>query len=115
MLLAILGATFNKAIALLDYTLNENYIASTLCVNKDKPARCCHGKCFLKRQLQKDEKGDKNTSSNTKDKFDVSLFYETSNQQDHNEFVFKKSFSDNYLLKNSSSFISSVFHPPAKL
>ncbi len=114
MLLAILGATFNKAIALLDYKLNENYIASTLCENKDKPACCCHGKCFLKKQLQKDEGNDKNTSSNTKDKFDVSLFCETSNQNEFSEFNFTKKFSDNYLLKNSSAFISSVFHPPGR-
>ena len=114
MLFAISCATFNKAIALLDFKLNENYIATTLCENKNKPACCCHGKCFLKKQLQKGEDNDKNKSANSRDKFDVSLFWETNNQNDHTAFNFKKIFSDNYLLKNPSSFISSVFHPPGK-
>jgi hypothetical protein len=114
MLIAISCATFNKAIALIDFKLNQNYIATTLCENKDKPACCCHGKCFLKKQLQKDEDSDKNKSSNSKDKFEVSLFCETANQHEQIEFNPAKNFSDNYLLKKSSSFISSVFHPPAK-
>jgi hypothetical protein len=114
MLIAVIGSTFSKAIVQLDYTINKNYIASTLCENRSKPACCCHGKCFLKKQLQKDEANDKNKSVNTKDKFDINLFCESSNQNEQGAVIFKKSFSDNYLLKNLSPLISSVFHPPGE-
>jgi hypothetical protein len=112
LLIAIAGTTFSKAIALLDYKLNENYIATTLCENKDKPACCCHGKCFLKKQLQKDEDGNKNSLPFSKDKFDVSLFFENNDKNYQNDLIKEKTFRDNYLLKKYSSLLSPVFHPP---
>jgi hypothetical protein len=111
LLVSIAGTTFSKAIALLDYKLNENYIATTLCENKDKPACCCHGKCFLKKQLQKDEDG-KNSLPFSKDKFDVSLFCENNYRNYAIDFTQEKTFSDDYLLKKYSSLLSPVFHPP---
>ncbi|HLK27678.1 MAG TPA: hypothetical protein VKT28_03800 [Puia sp.] len=112
MVIAVVGTTFSKAIVQLDYNINQNYISSTLCENRNKPACCCRGKCFLKKQLQKDEGSDKNKSASTKDKFDINLFCELNNGNEQNAFIFKKNFSDNYLLKNLSSQLSSVFHPP---
>jgi hypothetical protein len=114
LLIAIAGTTFSKAIALLDYKLNENYIATALCENKGKPACCCHGKCFLKKQLQKDEDG-KNSLPFSKDKFDVSLFCENNDRDYLNYLIQPKTFSDNYLLKKYSSLISPIFHPPGKI
>jgi hypothetical protein len=115
LLIAIAGTTFSKAIALLDYKLNENYIATTLCENKDKPACCCHGKCFLKKQLQKDEDGNKNSLPFSKDKFDVSLFCENNDNNRLTDLTQEKTFCDNYLLKKYSSLLSPVFHPPGIL
>jgi hypothetical protein len=112
LLIAIAGTTFSKAIALLDYKLNENYIATTLCENKGKPACCCHGKCFLKKQLQKDEDGNKNSLPFSKDKFDVSLFCENNDRSYAISLMQEKTFRDNYLLKKYSSLTSPVFHPP---
>ncbi|MEY3053220.1 MAG: hypothetical protein RLY31_3005 [Bacteroidota bacterium] len=34
------------------FFLNRDFIASNFCINKDKPAKKCHGKCFLRKQLQ---------------------------------------------------------------
>src|SRR4029077_2127109 len=33
------------------YNANHSYIASALCVNRDKPQMHCDGKCFLKKEL----------------------------------------------------------------
>ena len=39
------------------FKLNQNYIAATLCVNKNKPQLHCEGKCYLTKKLkQADEK-----------------------------------------------------------
>jgi len=36
------------------YELNIDYIIETYCINKDKPALQCNGKCFLSKQLTLD-------------------------------------------------------------
>jgi hypothetical protein len=36
-----------------EYVVNYNYIAKELCVNKDKPAMHCNGKCHLMKELAK--------------------------------------------------------------
>ena len=38
---------------ILQYCFNYNYIVEVLCVNKDKPRLNCNGKCYLRKQLQK--------------------------------------------------------------
>lgn len=43
---------------LCEYLANQDYIAEFLCVNKDKPALNCKGKCYLMQQLN-DQKQDK--------------------------------------------------------
>lgn len=107
----MLGSTFNKAIVLLDYQVNQNFIASTLCENKNKPQCCCHGKCFLKKQLQKDEDGSKNNSTSSKDKFDVQLFCED-NAMLISLAAKDKQLSLYYIEQKHTGISSSIFHPP---
>lgn len=35
------------------YVNNKAYVSNELCVNKDVPESTCHGKCYLKKQLNK--------------------------------------------------------------
>ena len=37
----------------LEYAINKDFIANVLCINKDKPALKCNGKCHLKKELKK--------------------------------------------------------------
>ena len=37
------------------YQANKQYVATTLCENKDKPQMKCCGKCYLRKQLNKTE------------------------------------------------------------
>jgi hypothetical protein len=37
------------------FLLNQKYIAGHLCVNRDKPHSCCHGKCQLIKQISESE------------------------------------------------------------
>jgi hypothetical protein len=51
----LLAQTFNRYILVADYYLNTAaYIQS--CVNKDKPAMHCNGRCQLCRKMQQQEK-----------------------------------------------------------
>ncbi len=114
MLIAVMGSTFSKLVVQLDFRINRNFIASNLCENRSRPACCCHGKCFLKKQLQKEEAGDKNRSgnSNAKEKFEVSLFFENDPAGQPVLPVCPPTHYAHYQPGSSSCFIPSVFHPP---
>lgn len=115
MMLAVAATTFNKAVVLLDYQINKKYIASTLCVNRDKPGSCCHGKCFLKKQLQKEDDQGKKGIPLSKDKLDVSLFCESFSASNFNHQISDNIFPDYYSVKEYSNISSPVFHPPGRI
>lgn len=37
------------------YVLRQDFIAEHLCVNRDKPEENCHGKCHLRKQLERQQ------------------------------------------------------------
>lgn len=39
---------------LLEYAINQEYIAEVLCINRDRPDKGCNGKCYLMSQLEKE-------------------------------------------------------------
>jgi hypothetical protein len=41
---------------LLEYVFNYDYISEVLCINKDKPALNCNGKCYLMTKLAEESK-----------------------------------------------------------
>lgn len=54
--IALIASLIQPANVLLTYTawsVNHEYIARTLCVNRNRPERCCEGKCYLSKQLEK--------------------------------------------------------------
>jgi len=61
------------------YWLNREYIAQELCVNRDKPASCCEGACYLTRQIsqasrqQQDQPDGQSAPSIDLEKLPVSL------------------------------------------
>lgn len=40
-----------RLVIVVNYQLNQEQITALFCVNKSKPASGCHGKCYLKKQL----------------------------------------------------------------
>lgn len=106
---------FKPLLPLVEYLVNYEYISKVLCVNKEKPAMKCNGKCYLMKQLAKSAETEKPVSDKkvlVKD-FEVLFF------QDLKEIIFIKNlfsnkqalnsnYSDLYTYLNSFS----VFHPP---
>ncbi|MCW3466309.1 hypothetical protein [Chitinophaga nivalis] len=45
-----------RYVVMLDYYLNQSYIAKNLCINRDKPQLHCNGKCHLKKQLKEEDR-----------------------------------------------------------
>lgn len=51
------------ALPFLDYSLNYDFIVSTLCENKDKPALKCNGRCHLKKSIKAQEENEQRDGS----------------------------------------------------
>lgn len=55
-LIAVLAQTFSSLGILAGFQINRNFIAASLCVNRTKPELHCNGKCYLNKELLKNEK-----------------------------------------------------------
>ena len=71
----MLSQTFRSFVIQAGYLLNKNYIANNLCINKNKPALNCNGKCYLARQLREQEKQERQAPNAKKEKFDTQPFF----------------------------------------
>lgn len=60
LILFTLTANFSQVFVRAGFELNENYIISRLCINRDKPQMHCDGKCYLMRKLKQAEQKEKN-------------------------------------------------------
>jgi hypothetical protein len=47
------------------YNLNKAYVSKVLCVNRDKPQMHCDGKCFLKKELNRNADDQRNDQHST--------------------------------------------------
>jgi hypothetical protein len=106
----ILLQNINKIIVLLEFEMNQEYIAKNLCVEKDVEDNCCQGSCHLKEKLEEEDKKDKD-SGNTKENKEVQIFFQNDSAFSFFYPVITKSYSD-FLSKNIISFAFSIYHPP---
>ena len=49
----------------LDYAVNYDYISKVLCINKDKPQIHCNGKCYVGKELAKNESQNDSKTKNS--------------------------------------------------
>ncbi len=77
LLFALSSSQFSQLFIYAGFELNQDYIASTLCENKDKPELHCEGKCFLMKKLKQAEEKEKKQAQEAQ----------------------KKNFQDHYLIK----------------
>jgi hypothetical protein len=112
-LIGILGQTFSKSLIVLNFRMNQKTIAASLCENRFKPKSCCHGKCYLDKQLNKDEKSqDTPLNSGSNLKFEVVLYSEKKTETHHLLINDKPVHVSRYLEPISQKVIDAVFHPP---
>jgi len=114
-LLLVLGAyLIIPVIPVIDYLINKDYIAKTLCINKDKPKSCCKGKCHMVKQLQKTNKNTDNDPKNSNSRVQL---------KELNEFIISKACSYTAEISSHTYFVynivtfdqlacSAIFVPP---
>lgn len=115
MLIAIMLPNLTKIGILIDFKINQDFIAEVLCINREKPMSTCNGKCYLSKQLKEvEEQKEKQAPTSKKDRFEVVYYY----FQNPLDFSF---YEEHYVSKlkygykndcSTSSFIADIFHPP---
>lgn len=58
MTILFLLVSFQQALIVVYFKLNQQDIEKEFCENKARPELQCHGKCHLKKELEKSEKND---------------------------------------------------------
>lgn len=104
--------TFSRLAIEAGYAINKSYVAQNLCENKDKPSMRCCGKCFLKKQLKKQDRQEQSTN-NKKESQEVQLFFAVS---DYFVRTWQPIEKNEYFIVDNNHlpfFPRSVFHPPA--
>ena len=77
---------------LVDFLVNQDYIASVLCVEKDIPESTCNGMCHLKKTMEKEANSD-HTDFLVED-IRITFFYESPQLESTTEFFHNSSTSD---------------------
>lgn len=115
LILLLLTQVFSKWLLVVDYTLNKDYIAKNLCINREKPKLLCSGKCQLAKKMAAEENGASQESNQPlKSSIQEALF-----DDELNSFALPISVKTLsalcglYVLRNYPSPVLPVFHPPA--
>ena len=98
------------------YNLNISEITEKHCINKDKPALHCDGKCYLSQKLnQVDDSNDNTTKINLAESFMLVYF---NNPDDDFSFTVDKIFENNsihsYVIDNYTFLDIYINTPPPK-
>jgi hypothetical protein len=98
----------------LNYAINKDYIANTLCENKDKPVMHCNGKCHLEKELKKTASEDSKPQTSLRINVEE---YISNNPEDANNItgnapIIISKVNSPYLENYSFNNITKIFHPP---
>ncbi len=108
-------ALVQPALPVIEYLFNYDYIANELCENKDKPILTCNGKCYLEKQVKKQQNLDRDQTVPLPPKIDLEKFFTLKNkkftyavkeqQQVHHKLWF-------YLELEEETYPNSLLRPP---
>lgn len=102
---------------IVSFKLNQDQIAMTMCVNRDKPEMHCNGKCVLAKRLKAQQDEDsRELPQKLKEFNELVYFIEPFSFPGIllNEVSSERQIQVCYLPPCSSSWIQGIFHPPRK-
>jgi hypothetical protein len=113
--LLILLQSFSKLWIIYSFQINQDYIASMLCINRDKPEKACNGQCVLMQRIMAQEEQQKRDCSALLKSHQEALFvapilFFQLNQ--YHSFIHHAASCFAYLSSFRSGYLMRVFHPP---
>ena len=102
---------------ILAFKINQDYIASAFCENKDKPEIHCNGRCVLAKKLKQAEQNEEKQRTENLEKANVLFFCKLNRLEVNESSVDPKTadFNAFYLRFKPSSFTNDIFKPPQNL
>ncbi|MFL9844840.1 hypothetical protein [Flavobacterium rhizosphaerae] len=114
--IAALFILARPALPVVEYFINYDYISKVLCVNKEKPALQCNGKCHLMKQLAKAAEDEKPLSDKKNHRTETEvLFFQSITQFNLTNRFFVITAITYPTYTNLYTHLTNrvVFHPPA--
>lgn len=114
LLLIIAVQSFNKRLVTISFKLNEQYISSVLCENKNKPEMHCNGRCILAKKLKQAEENEQKQRDQNQESTNVLFFCKLHRLKLANclSALQKASFNSFYLRFRPSPSYNDIFKPP---
>jgi hypothetical protein len=116
LLVALVLQLCSRIYVLIDFKINQEYIAENLCEKKDEPESCCEGSCQLSKELNKieesEEQGPLNNDTQKKQKteefplFIIDIKQLADLNKDEIQILEWK------VVSYSCGFYAEIFHPP---
>ncbi|TCI93036.1 hypothetical protein [Tenacibaculum sp. M341] len=94
-----------------EYAINYDYISKILCINKDKPALQCNGKCQLMKKLKQQQEDDYSSLRIVMEEYPIG-FVEVLDVQNNTTTYKKQKNNYHYSVDYSYLYLNAVFHPP---
>ena len=99
-------------IVYIDFKLNQEYIATVLCINRDKPEMQCNGHCVLMQKMNEAQDQTSQEENQAPEKLVLETFCEAIFEFHTLTRLFDKEADSSYYQILPTSFLSAVFHPP---
>ena len=116
LMVAFTAQCFSQSLLVVNFYLNQKYISKNLCENRLKSSSCCHGKCFLRKQLnQQEQKNQESTGSKLENKTEAFNLRQISVLEIAQFHASPENFGVVISRKVYGGFPNSVFHPPCGL
>src|ERR1700743_54389 len=107
-----MSANFSKLFIYAGYEINKNYVATTLCENRDKPWLHCNGKCYLMKKIKQAEEKERSEERQA----GKSLFQEAVVDAKTTRFNFHPNLLAVIPVTNAKFYLpqrsTAIFHPP---
>jgi hypothetical protein len=109
----LLLPSFSNVFVYIEFKVNQEEIAKTLCIQKEMKDNKCNGNCYLSKQLKKEAEKENQESSNLREKQEL-VYTQT---------ILTYTFTSNTVIEKTRIMVSqycakpksvafSIFHPP---
>ncbi|QKJ30018.1 hypothetical protein HQ865_09695 [Mucilaginibacter mali] len=106
-----LAANFTKLFVFAGFEMNQKYIASTLCENRDKPWMHCNGRCYLMKKIKLAEDKEKSNERETQKNLLQQVYFTTTKQITFTSHLLQV-FPERYKSMTPQSVSISILQPP---
>jgi len=95
----------------LEYVLNQDYIAEVLCINRDKPMLNCDGKCYLAKMI-KEQQEEEHQDIPSADLREYPIGFVSILSCNFEKVIIATTLISFYQNLKEEQFLSTVYHPP---